>query len=96
VTVIDFEGYREGLPLEDAAYFLIRAELLARRFRVRTQGLTDAFFRGYGSTPDAGALRLFTMTKGLRTLANNTGGNLPLPQRLWTRRTVRNAVLRCL
>lgn len=95
VTVIDFEGFRDGLPLEDVAYFLIRVELLARRFRVRIPGLGDAFLRGYGAV-DRDALRLFTITKGLRTLANDTGGNLPLPQRLWMRRVIRGAIRRAL
>lgn len=95
VTVIDFEGFREGLPLEDVAYFLLRVELLARRFRVRIAGLDAAFFRGYGEA-DRDALRLFTITKGLRTLANGTGGNLPLPQRLWMRGVIRGAIRRSL
>jgi hypothetical protein len=95
-TVIDLEGFREGLPLEDVAYFLIRADMLRRRFRVRAPHLAEAFFEGYGETPDRDALALFTLTKGLRTLANDTGGNLPLPQRLWTRRTIRNAIRRAL
>ena len=94
-TVIDFEGFRDGLPLEDVAYFLIRVELLARRFRVRIPGLDEAFLRGYGKV-DRDALRLFTITKGLRTLANDTGGNLPLPQRLWMRNVIRGAVRRAL
>ena len=96
VTVIDFEGFREGLPLEDVAYFFLRVELLARRFRLDAGGLPEAFLCGYGSAAEANALQLFTLTKGLRTLANNTGGNLPLPQRLWTRGIVRAAIMRCL
>lgn len=95
-TVIDFEGFREGLPLEDVAYFLIRLDMLSRRFRIRARGLASTFFEGYGETPDPQALAFFTLTKGLRTLANDTGGNQPLPQRWWTRRTIRNAVLRAL
>ncbi|MEO8380448.1 MAG: aminoglycoside phosphotransferase family protein [Acidobacteriota bacterium] len=91
VTVIDFEGFREGLPLEDVAYFLLRLELLALRFRVDMRDLPAAFLAGYGPV-DRNALQLFTMTKGLRTLANRTGANLPLPQRLWTRHIVRRAV----
>ncbi|MGZ5431422.1 MAG: aminoglycoside phosphotransferase family protein [Thermoanaerobaculia bacterium] len=95
VTVIDFEGFREGLPLEDVAYFLIRVELLARRFRVRIPGLGEAFLRGYGEL-DREVLRLFTITKGLRTLANDTGGDLPLPQRLWMRNVIRGTIRRAI
>lgn len=98
VTVIDFESFRDGLPLEDAAFFLIRSEMLMRRFRIALPDLTGTFFDGYspGREPDAAALRLFTLTKGLRTLANGMGEELPLPQRLWTRRTIRGIVLRAL
>jgi hypothetical protein len=96
VTVIDFESFRDGLGLEDAAFFLIRADLLRRRFRLRIPDLAARFFAGYGDDPDPDALRLFTITKGLRSLARRAGEDLPLPQRLWTRRTIRNAVLRAL
>jgi hypothetical protein len=97
VTVIDLEGFREGLPLEDVAYFLMRADMLCRRYRLRVMPrLRDAFLRGYGETPPRDALQLFALTKGLRTLANNTGGNLPLPMRIWTQRIVRNSVLQAL
>ena len=70
-------------------------ELLARRFRVPIAGLEEAFLRGYGEV-DRDALRLFTITKGLRTLANGTGDNLPLPQRLWMRGVIRGAIRRSL
>ena len=95
VTVIDFESFRDGLPLEDAAYFLIRSNMLRRRFRVPLPELASAFFDGYspGEKPDVAALQLFTVTKGLRDLARGAGEDLALPQRLWTRRTIRNAVL---
>ena len=96
VTVIDWDGFRDGLPLEDIAYFFIRVEMLRRRFRLKLPSVEHWFFSGYsgGQTADVDALELFTLTKGLTTLANQTGGNLPLPQRLWTRRMIRNAVLR--
>jgi Ser/Thr protein kinase RdoA (MazF antagonist) len=98
VTVIDFESFRDGFPLEDVAYFLFRSELLQRRFRVALSDLAGLFFEGYsaGKQPDADALQLFTMTKGLRSLANGMGLDLPMPQRIWTRRTIRGAVLKAL
>lgn len=50
VTVLDFAGFGPGLPWEDAAYFLIQAELffdyplIRRRFAT----LRQAFLSGYG------------------------------------------------
>ncbi|HVS33092.1 MAG TPA: phosphotransferase [Thermoanaerobaculia bacterium] len=95
VAAIDFESFRDGLPLEDAAYFLIRSDMLRRRFRLRLPNLAQRFFEGYcpGQQPDPEALRLFTLTKGLRSLARGVGEDLPMPQRIWTRRTIRAAVL---
>jgi len=92
VTVIDFEGFRDGHPLEDAAYFALRTEMLRRRFRL-SPALTERFFEGYAQDIDDAALRLFTMSKGMRTLANGLGYDQPLPQRLWARRMVTKAVL---
>jgi aminoglycoside phosphotransferase (APT) family kinase protein len=50
VTALDFEGFAPGLPWEDAAYFLVQAELffdypLIRR---RFPALRRAFLSGYG------------------------------------------------
>lgn len=95
VTVIDLEGFRDGLPAEDIAYFLLRSELLARRFRIRAD-LEAPFLDGYGRPVDAASLRLFTVTKGLRTLANGIGLDHPLPQRIWLRRSVFGIVLRAI
>ncbi|HVS30068.1 MAG TPA: phosphotransferase [Thermoanaerobaculia bacterium] len=97
VTVIDFESFRDGLWLEDAAWFLIRSDMLRRRFRLRFPDLAVRFFEGFsGSRPDPVALHLFTLTRGLRALARGVGDDLPIPQRIWTRRTIRNCVLRAL
>lgn len=93
VTVIDFESSRDGLELEDPAFFLIRCEMLRRRFRLRFPDLARRFFEGYGRQPDAEELRFFTVTKGLRLLARGAGEELPPPQRIWTRRTIRGIVL---
>ena len=98
VTVIDFESFRDGLPLEDAAFFLIRCDLLLRRFRVAFPDLREHFLSGLssGRPVDDDALRLFTLTKGLRALGKGIGEDLPLPQRLWTRSTIRRATLAAL
>lgn len=95
VTVIDFESFRVGLWLEDVAYFFIRSEMLRRRFRLSLPDLAQRFFDGYsgGRKADGEALRLFTLTNGLRNLANGVGEDLPMPQRVWTRRTIAGAVL---
>jgi hypothetical protein len=98
VTVIDLEGYREGLPLEDVAYFLMRTELLGGRFRIAVGEVRDRFLRGYGDAPDVAALRLFTVIKTLRTLMNHTATDLALslPVRLWTWRMLRQSLVRAL
>jgi hypothetical protein len=94
VTVIDLEGYREGLPLEDAAYFLLRTELLGRRFRLPVTALQQAFAAAYGSGVDDPAVRLFTITKGLQTMKHTFQGNLGPAQRIWTLHVLRKSVLR--
>lgn len=93
VTVIDLEGYREGVALEDAAYFLLRTELLARRYRLPVALLQEAFHTGYGPGRDDPALRLFTLTKALQTLKHTFQGNLGSPQRIWTVSVLRRTIL---
>ncbi len=96
VTVIDFESFRDGLALEDPAFFLIRCHMVVRRFRLHFPDLARRFFEGYcpGQQPDRDALQLFTVTTGLRFLARGAGEGLPMPQRIWTRRTVGNMIMR--
>ncbi|HYC61480.1 MAG TPA: aminoglycoside phosphotransferase family protein [Thermoanaerobaculia bacterium] len=95
VEVIDFEGYRLGLPLEDVAYFLVQLDLLFPRFRRRLPRLRQAFLDGYfgGAAPDEDALRLFTLTKTLYALARAPGAAHVLPLRLWIRHMQRRIVL---
>jgi len=75
VQVIDFEGYREGMPLEDVAYFLLQLRVffaypvLRRQFTL----VARAFLAGAGvGDADREPLQLFVMAKALRSLA--TGG----------------------
>jgi len=96
VTVIDFEGYREGFPLEDVAYFLIELELLLPRHARYVPALRVAFLDGYGGIDDAGALHLFTLTKALHLLARDPGAGHPLLVALWIRYTLHSIVRRCL
>jgi Ser/Thr protein kinase RdoA (MazF antagonist) len=94
VTVIDFESFRAGLPMEDAAFFLLRCEMLRRRFRLRYPQLAADFFEGYGRMPDAAALRFFSVTTALRMLARSSTEGVPLTQRLMTRLAVRDVIRR--
>ncbi|MFL6247949.1 MAG: aminoglycoside phosphotransferase family protein [Thermoanaerobaculia bacterium] len=87
VEVIDFEGYRLGLPIEDVAYFLVQLELLLPRHPRRLPPLRDAFLDAYyeGAPRDDDALRLFTLTKTLYALSRPPGASHVLPLRLWLR-----------
>jgi hypothetical protein len=95
VEVIDFEGYRLGLPIEDAAYFLVQLDLLFPRYRRRLPPLREAFLDGYfaGAARDEDALRLFTLTKTLYVLGRPPGAAHALPIRVWLRHMQRRIVL---
>lgn len=96
MQVIDFEGYREGLPLEDVAYFLLQLELLLPRHRRILPRLRAAFLEGYGGVEDEDALKLFTLTKTLHLISRNAGAKHSFLLRWWMRRTLRNVVNGCL
>lgn len=93
--VIDFEGWRDGFPLEDVAYFLQQLDLLFPRGRAKLPELQQAFCSGYfeRDRADRKTLELFTMTKALRSLAHGAGAQHPLPLRLWIRNRLRGNVL---
>jgi hypothetical protein len=95
VEVIDFEGYRLGLPLEDVAYFLVQLELLFPRHRRRLPPLRDAFLDAYfeQASRDEDALRLFTITKTLYALSRPPGASHILPLRIYLRHMQRRIVL---
>jgi Ser/Thr protein kinase RdoA (MazF antagonist) len=96
VEVIDFEGYRLGLPLEDVAYFLVQLDLLFPRFRGRLPRLREAFLDGYfgDRARDNDALRLFTLTKTLAALSRPPGATHILPLRVWISHMQRKLVFR--
>lgn len=98
VEVIDFEGFREGLALEDVAYFLIELELLFPRARRAVAPLRNAFLDAYaaGDPIDQDALQLFTLTKALHLLARDPGAQQPWLIRTWIRWTLRRCMERCL
>ncbi|HET8796765.1 MAG TPA: glycosyltransferase, partial [Thermoanaerobaculia bacterium] len=93
VEVIDFEGFREGLPLEDVAYFLVMLELpfaypILRRPLPR---LADAFLSGYlgADLPlDRDALRLLTAAKALQILARGGPAARTGLRAAWWRRSL--------
>jgi colanic acid/amylovoran biosynthesis glycosyltransferase len=72
VDVTSFGSFREGLPLEDVAQFLLDLELRTGSGR-RMVKLRESFLAGYGAAYDdldRDALRLFTITKALHMLAH--------------------------
>jgi colanic acid/amylovoran biosynthesis glycosyltransferase len=75
VDVTSFGAYREGMPLEDVAQFLLDLELRFDSFlgRRKVAKMRESFLAGYGSAYDdldRDQLRLFTITKALHMLAH--------------------------
>lgn len=68
IFVVDFGGYREGLPLEDVAEMLLQLELRGAARASRW------FLEGYGSTVAPEGLQLFTLARALRLLARGGVG----------------------
>lgn len=73
IDVVDFGGYREGLPLEDVAEMLIHLELRAGIGTENYSAMRRAFFDGYGDEAgiDEESLQLFTLTRALQMLARD-------------------------
>ena len=78
VQVIDFEGFREGLPWEDAAYFLVhlRPFFAWPGLRGRGEQAAAAFLEGWleGDALDRSALDLCVLAKALQVLARGQSG----------------------
>jgi colanic acid/amylovoran biosynthesis glycosyltransferase len=100
VEVIDFEGFGEGLPLEDVAYFLVHLELYFSRPVIRRQlsRLSTAFLEGYsdGQRVDGELLKLMTAAKALRILSSGLAAGRGDLRNWWRRRVVRNIISRTL
>lgn len=98
VEVIDFEAYREGLPYEDAAYFLMQLELYYAYpvFRERFARLRDAFLDGYreGEALEPETWELCRVAKALQILVQSLEEGSHCLRGWWRRRTLRAAVLR--
>jgi colanic acid/amylovoran biosynthesis glycosyltransferase len=72
LTVIDFEGFRTGLPSEDLAYFLVHADLyLAWRHPHILGTLQQELFAGYGASVDESELRLAQIACALHLLTRD-------------------------
>ncbi|MFQ5789064.1 MAG: glycosyltransferase [Acidobacteriota bacterium] len=100
VRVMDFEGFREGLDLEDVAYYLVHLELvfshpLARRLlRPRLRRLCRAFLKGYlaGRSLDGSLYALTRVAAALQTLARPPRGRWSAR---WGRRALPSFRLQC-
>lgn len=77
VRVIDLEGFRWGLPAEDAAYFLVHLEpyFAWPGLRGRGERAAAAFLEGWlgGEPLDRSALELCRTAKALQVLARTPG-----------------------
>jgi len=95
VEVIDFEGFREGLAVEDAAYFLVHLRLCFGYpiLRGAFEKLAARFLDGYfdGAPRDEDALRLFTLAKALQILAHGAGQAGARAQ--WRRRVLEGLIV---
>lgn len=98
ITVIDFEGYRPGLPQEDVAYFLVHLELaLSRPWHRHTRHRARrAFLEGYGVAEPGPDLDLCLMAKALQLLARASGGtgSRTASARWWKRKVLRGILER--
>jgi glycosyltransferase involved in cell wall biosynthesis/aminoglycoside phosphotransferase (APT) family kinase protein len=78
VQAIDFEGFREGLPCEDAAYFLVHLQPFFAwpGLRGRGEQAAAAFLEGWldGDALDQAALDLCLLAKALQVLAQGKEG----------------------
>lgn len=94
VEVIDFEGFREGLPLEDVAYFLIHFRMYFDYpfFRSYLPRLEQSFLEGYGPVEED-ALRLFKVTKALQVLARGGVASARGIRAAWHRKRLRQLIL---
>jgi glycosyltransferase involved in cell wall biosynthesis/aminoglycoside phosphotransferase (APT) family kinase protein len=97
VDVIDFSGFREGLPVEDVAELLVHTELAFATPVLRRRHLAHLqreIVNGFDTRADGAALRLCTAAAALRTLCCLGEDS---PARLWwRRRALRQIVARSL
>jgi hypothetical protein len=98
ITVIDFEGFRQGLSLEDCANFIVHLELFFSypTLRKRKIIMTSAFLKGYlhTNTHEQNLLVLCIVVKALRMLAQtHLNQDLSFFQRWRHRKVLRDVCL---
>jgi glycosyltransferase involved in cell wall biosynthesis/aminoglycoside phosphotransferase (APT) family kinase protein len=97
VQVIDFEGYHEALPYEDAAYFLVqlRPFVTYPSMGGLRSKLEAAFLEGYldGERLDAAMWTACRTAKALHVLAQSSREHDRGLRRWWRRRTLRAMAL---
>jgi Ser/Thr protein kinase RdoA (MazF antagonist) len=97
VQVIDFDGFRDGLPLEDVAHFLVQLRLLlaypltGKPFAE----LARAFLEGFSSQPvDHDTLQLFVMARSLEALASGGRAERGRVRGFYHRAALRKAIIK--
>lgn len=98
VEVIDFEGFREGLALEDVAYFLVHLGMYFDYpfFRRSLPRLEKSFLDGYvdgGGTVDSGVLQFLMTAKALQVLSRGGIASGRGLRARWRRKRLRDLVL---
>jgi glycosyltransferase involved in cell wall biosynthesis len=99
VDVIEFDQFREGLPLEDVAHFLIDLRLLFGNpfMRRPLHRLAAAFLEGYngpaGVRLDDEVMRLHMLTRALRLIARGSENSHGLAGEWWQRNLLRKLVM---
>lgn len=96
VEVIDFEGSREGFPLEDAVYLISYLELMPFFAAKHRDRLRAAFLEGLldGAPLDETAYELFHLLNTLRGLSRNVAGDARGFRARHVRRELRRILLR--
>ncbi|HEX8618823.1 MAG TPA: phosphotransferase [Thermoanaerobaculia bacterium] len=94
VEVIDFEGFREGLPLEDVVYLLSYLELLPLFSRHKAR-LHTVFLEGFldGRPLDTHGFELFRLLNTLRGLSRNLTGEATGIRARYVRKEMRRIIL---
>jgi aminoglycoside phosphotransferase (APT) family kinase protein len=97
VSVTDFSTFREGLPLEDVAQFLVQLEILmSDPLQRRAPALPRFFLEGYtaGESVDEETLCFFMAMAALECLSRGGDAELGKLERASRHRALRRLILR--